>query len=233
MKGLLRRVILQLKIWLNAFLAPAEDPRQTFANAYERQRELLMQVQKALIDITATKQRLEGKTAEVRAKLPQLQDRARRFLLDGREDYARMTLQRRQVAVIELKTLEEQVHEVEQEEQRLAMTEQRLSTQLEAFYARQELIAARYSAAEAQVRIHEAFSGVSQELSELGRALEQAEEKSERMQARAVAIDRLIEDGILDAPALVASVPADGRLAQLDISQEVESQLVALKEQLV
>ena len=56
-----------------------------------------------------------------------------------------------------------------------ALTEQRLSSEIEAFYARQEFIEARYSAAEAQVRIGEALGGISDDLSELGRAMEQAE----------------------------------------------------------
>lgn len=233
MKSLLRRSMQTVKIWLHTVMAPAEDPRQTFANAYARQRELLLDVQRALVDIAATKQRLETKVCEVQAKLPRLQDRARRSLGNGREDAARLALQRRQVALIELQTLEEQLQEVAQEEQRLALTEQNLSTQLEAFYARQELIAARYSAAEAQVRIREAFTGVSQELSELGRALEQAEEKSEQMQARAAAIDQLVDDGFLEVPALQAGDGMQRQLVKMDIVNEVEEQLAALKEEMV
>jgi phage shock protein A len=230
MNRLLQRFFHMLKRSLTKFLEPADDPRHTFANAYQRQRELLAKVQRALLDISTTKQRLETKTAEVRAKLPKLQERARGSLVEGREDLARLALQRRQVAMVEVQVLEEQVQEVENEEQRLSLTEQRLSTQLEAFFARQELIAARYSAAEAQVRIHEAFSGVSHELSELGRALEKAEEKSVRMQARATAIDRLIEDGILNAPVAVDSM--DKQFLELDIANDVEVQLAALKQQL-
>lgn len=232
MKNTARRIIPKLKVWLHTFTAPADDPRQTFANAYGRQRELLLDVQRALVDIAATKRRLETKVGEVQAKLPQLQDRARHALVDGREDVARLALQRRKIAQIELQTLEGQVQEVAHEEQRLSLTEHRLSTQIEAFHARQELIAARYSAAEAQVRIQEAFSGVSQELSELGRALEQAEEKSEQMQARAAAIDRLVEDGILDTPALPAGNSVQHQFAQLEIASDVEEQLAALRKEL-
>jgi len=218
-----------LKMWLEMLAKPAADPRQTYGNAHERQQELLIQVQQALGAIVGTKQRLESQTAAVRAKLPQLQDRARDSLVEGREDQARLALQRRQVVMVELQTLEEQMQDVEKEEHRMALIEQRLATQIEAFYARQELIAARYNAAEAQVRIREAFSGVSQELSELGRALERAEEKSEHMQARAAAIDRLVEDGILESP---TSAPTAYQLGCLGIASDVEEQLAMLKSEL-
>lgn len=230
--GLLRRFVLLLKVWLNTLLSPAEDPRQTFAYAYQRQRELLVKVQQALTDLATSKERLANKTVEVQKKLPQLEEQARRSLIANREDLARLALQRRQVAAMELKTLEAQVHEVEQEEQRLSLVEQRLSTQIEAFFARQEVIAARYSAAEAQVRVNEALGGVSQELADLGRALEKAEQTTEHMQARASALDELVEAGILETPGLTSGDAVERELAQVDVAQAVEKQLAALKSQL-
>ena len=128
-----------------------------------------------------------------------------------------------------LQTLEAQVQEVEQEEQRLTLVEQRLATHIEAFHARQEVIAARYSAAEAQVRINEQLSGVTQELADLGVALERAEQKAEYMQARASAIDQLVDAGILDVPGLPGGDAAERQLSQLDAGQAVEAQLAAMK----
>src|SRR5256885_2606006 len=80
---------------------------------------------------------------------------------------ARLALQRRQVVINELQTLERQLAEVEQGEGALSMIEPRLSGQIEAFAARQEVIKARFSAAEAQVRINEAMTGVSQDFADL------------------------------------------------------------------
>jgi phage shock protein A len=168
---------------------------------------------------------------EVRDKLPQLEEQALRGLIAGREDLARLALQRRQVAWMELETLESQLHEVEQEEQRLSLLEQRLATQIEAFHARLEVIAARYSAAEAQVRMNEVLTGISQELADLGTALQQAEEKTEHMQARASAIDQLVEAGVLEMPGLPSGDSFDRQLAQLDVTAAVDDQLAALKRQ--
>lgn len=231
MNSLVRRGEAMVKSWWNAFLAPAEDPRRTFVDAYARQRELLDQVRRALGEIGEAKSRLEAKTAEVRAKLPQLEDQAREAISRDREDLARLALHRYQVGEVELRALEEQVGDVEREEQRLALVEQRLATQIEASYAREEVLAARYSAAEAQVHLKEALSGISEELSDLGHALEQAEEKTAQMQARATALDRLVEEGVLPATGVPGGEMIEEPLAQLDVAEAVERRLAELKRQ--
>lgn len=227
--GLLRRLILQVKIWLKALTAPAADPRQTFAFAYQRQRELLLSVQQALTSIAAAKARLEAKTAELVKKLPGLEEQARRALIAKREDLARLALQRREIAAMELQALEEQVRDVRVEEERLSLVEHRLAAQIETFHARQEVIAARYSAAEAQLRITESLAGLSQELSDLGTALEEAEQKAQRMQARASAIDELVGAGMLEVPGVQSADELASQFSRLDVGEAVEHRLTTLK----
>ena len=104
----------------------------------------------------------------------------------------------------ELDRLERQVTEIEHEERELTLVEQRLEAQIETFFARREVIAARYSTAEAHVEVREALGGVSDELAGLGTALERAEQTTDRMQARASALDHLADLGVLDDPGVTA-----------------------------
>jgi len=174
------------------------------------------------------KQRLQEKAETMRHKLPRLELLARQALKEDREDLARLRLQRRQLAQVQLQSLNNQLLEIEREEHRLSLAEQRLSDQLAAFYTRQELLAARYSAAEAQVHIGEALAGVSEELADLSQAMAAAEQKSAQMEARAAAIDRLVEEGLLEIPAAAELVPADAHLlAKGDM--DIETQLQAMK----
>jgi phage shock protein A len=184
---------------------------------------MLARVQVALTEIQKTEARLAKMAVELEAKLPLLKDQARLAISQGREDLARNALERRGVAVVELDNVKAQLEEVELEERRLSLVESRLSSQIEAFYARQEVIAARYSAAEAQVQIQEALSGLSEELSDLGKSLEITEERTTRMQARAFAIDRLVEEGMLGIGA-AGEVPMD-----LTLAPAIERQLQTLK----
>jgi len=227
--NVLPKVLSQLGVWLNQLLAPADDPRQTFASTHQRQRDLLVKVQKALTDIAASKERLQSKMLTVKEKLPALEAQARQALWENQENLARLVLQRHQLASTELLLLEKQMREIQQEEQRLSLTEQRLSTQLETFFERQEIIASQYATAEAQVLVNEALTGISQALVDLGSALKLAEKKTETMQARATAIDGLIEDGILELP----GIPGEShRPFPLDVAQAVEARLALLKREM-
>jgi len=230
-KRLLDRVGTLLKKGAGVALAPAPDPRVTQLTSHQRQRALLNQVVKAGREVTAAKHRLRAAAEAVRAKLPAMEDQARGELKAGHEEMARLSLQRRQVVLGELETLERQLAEVEKEESALAVIEQRLTGQIEAFAARQEVIKARFSAAEAQVRINEAMTGVSQDFADLTATLHRAEQTTEDMQARATAIDRLVRDGDLDAISFAAGFDSvDARFQTLGADADIERQLDALKE---
>ena len=212
-------------------LAPAPDPRVTNLTSHQKQRALLDQVVRAGKDVTAAKLRLQATAEDVRRKLPAMEDQARHELRAGNEAMARLALQRRQVVAHELETLERQLAEVEREESALAVIEQRLAGQIEAFSARQEVIKARYSAAEAQVRISEAMTGVSQDFAELTETLQRAEQTTEDMQARASAIDRLVQEGDIEPIGFGSGSDAiDARYQALGADEDVERRLRALRE---
>jgi phage shock protein A len=225
--GIVDRIRQKIKTGTSAALAPAPDPRITHLTSHQKQRALRHQVAAAIENVTAAKLRLQVAADAVRERLPTLEAQARTELKAGRETMARLALQRRHVGELELQTLDRQLAEVENEEVTLAMIEQRLSAQIEAFAARQEVIKARFSAAEAQVRVNEAVTGVSQDFAELSATLQRTEERTESLQARATAIDKLVQDGDLSAISPTADM-LDLSLGQAAHDEEVERQLSAL-----
>jgi phage shock protein A len=225
--GIVDRIRQKIKTSASAALAPAPDPRITHLSAHQKQRALRNQVATAIENVTAAKVRLQVAADAVRERLPALEEQARTELKAGREAMARLALQRRHVGELELQTLDRQLAEVESEEVNLSMIEQRLTAQIEAFAARQEVIKARFSAAEAQVRVNEAVTGVSQDFAELSATLQRAEERTESLQARATAIDKLVQDGDLSAISPTAE-SFDLQLGQASHDEEVERQLTAL-----
>lgn len=227
--GILDRIQRMLREGAEIALAPAPDPRITHLTSHQKQRALLAQVAKASQDVAQAKERLRDTAEAVRAKLPAMEAQAREELKAGNQTMARLALQRRQVVLRELQTLESQLTEVEKEHAGLAMVEQRLSGEIEAFAARQEVIRARYSAAEAQVRINEAVTGVSHDFADLAAALQRAEENTENMQARAAAIDRLVREGDLSSVTFdVGAAAIDARFESTGTDPEVERQLADL-----
>jgi phage shock protein A len=225
--NIITQIQMLFKIKTNAALESMEDPRQTLEYAYTRQRQMLSKVKQGLIDVATARRQIEFQVKKLRERLPILDDQAKRALAAGREDLARLALQRKQTCLAELSQLEQQAKETAEEERKLTAAEQQFALRVDAFRTRRDSLSARYTAAEAQVRINESLSGVSNESESLGGAIELAEEKIQRMQARASAIDALIESGAL-APA-GGGDPIERELTQLAASQAVEDELAALK----
>lgn len=217
---------------IKSIFEPAEDPRKAFADAYSRQRDLLLNVQNALSDIESVKTNLEIKLPEVESKLPELKALARKALKDEGEDSARVALQRYQIATIELETLKSQIDEVGLEEKRMSLVEQQLTTQIEASFARQEVIYARYNAFEAEMRINEALTGVSKEITDLDTALKLAEDKTKLMQARAVDVEQLIVSDVGGGISGYAKLLENYDLENPDVQKQIDEQLEALKREL-
>jgi phage shock protein A len=224
--GILNRITTMFQAKVLHVVDCAEDPRETLDYACERQQDLLSSVRRALVDVSASKHQLASQIQRLEARLPQLDDQARRAVAANRDDLARLALERRQLAGRQLEDLRRQLEEVTQEEQKLQRAERRFTASVEAFRARKDLLAARYTAAEAQYEAHRSLAGLSGELTDLGSAVHRAESKIERMQARASAIDQLLSSGALDD---LSSDRIEDELRRQTDQQEIDQQLADLK----
>ncbi len=228
--GVMSRMSTVVKSKMNRLLDRAEDPRETLDYAYDKQREMLQNVKRGIVEMVTTKRRLQIQAEKVKANIANVDNQARQAMAAGREDLARLALQRKQTALIELDGLDEQVGQLELEQEKLTNAEQRLTAKVEAFRSRKEIIKAQYNAAQAQVRIGSALSGISEEMGDVQLAVERAETKTETLRAKAGAIDELAESGVLDEPLSVGGGDLLSReLAQLTSEQNVEDELASLR----
>ncbi len=229
MAKLMQQLTSMFKTSMNSLMAPADDPRKTFSDPWQRQQELLDRVREALLQNTNLRKRLQYRIAGLQTKIPQLQATAKQAVATGRDDMARMALQQRQLSLMELKTLEASVQEVWAEEQRITIVEQRLTAQIDAMRIRQEMSAARYTAAESQAIVHAVLNGFSKELSDLGQTIERTEQKTEHLQAQTNAFEEFIDFATLDLSNGATNDPVARQLIQLDIDTAVGNDLAALK----
>lgn len=223
------RSIVQAK--LNTLISGAEDPRETLDYSYEKQRDLLQQVQRGLIEVTTAKRRLQLQAAQLDAGIKTADDQARRALAAGREDLARAALERKALLASQQAGLQQQVVDVQGQQDKLTAAEARLSAKIEAFRNQKEVIKAQYSASEAEVKIGEAFTGVSEEMADVGMAVDRATAKTQEMQARAGAIDELVSQGALTDVTVGAGDGIQAELDRASIAADVDAELVSLKQQ--
>jgi phage shock protein A len=229
--GLMSRTSNVVKAWYAKLLNRAEDPSVTLDYSYERQLEMLQKVKKGIADVVTAKKRLELQTSKLEVELPKLDEQARQALAAGREDLARAALERKAFAQQQLQGLDQQISDLEAQQEKLAASEKRLAAKVEAFRTQKETIKAQYSAAEAQVRIGEASTGIGEEMADTGLAIQRAQDKTEQMQARAAAVDELVDSGTLE-DYTSTDTQLDRELAQISAQNQVDADLARLKGEL-
>ena len=228
--SIMKRISLIFRSKANKALDRAEDPRETLDYSYQKQIELLSKVRRGVADVATSRKRVELQAAQLQQQSDKLTAQAQKALSVGREDLAREALTRKSGLTGQLEGLKEQQAQLQGEEEKLTLASQRLQAKVEAFRTRKETIKATYTAAEAQTRINEAFSGISEEMGDVGMAVQRAEDKTAQMQARAGAIDELISSGALDDASQVSGGDDIAReLAAMSSQSDVEAELAALK----
>jgi phage shock protein A len=231
MSGVMKRMGMIFRAKANKALDRAEDPRETLDYSYQRQLELLQKVRRGVADVATSRKRLELQLSQLQTQSSKLEDQGKKALALGREDLAREALTRRAALQQQVTDLETQHQTLSGEEEKLTLAAQRLQAKVDAFRTKKETIKATYTAAEAQTKIGEAFSGISEEMGDVGLAMQRAEDKTQQMQARAGAIDELLASGTLD-DATVPGGQRDDLQAELDrmsSSTDVERELAGLK----
>jgi phage shock protein A len=216
----------------NKALDRAEDPRETLDYSYQKQLELLQKVRRGVADVATSRKRLELQTQQLQQQSDKLEAQSRQALGAGREDLAREALTRRSAIQQQQGDLTTQHAALQAEEEKLTLAAQRLQAKVDAFRTKKETIKATYTAAEAQTRIGEAFSGISEEMGDVGLAVQRAEDKTQAMQARAGAIDELLASGALDDPTGTAKDDIALELDRMASTNDVELELARLKGEL-
>jgi len=229
---IMQRIALIFRSKANTALDAAEDPRETLDYSYVKQQEMLQKVRRGLADVATSRKRLELQIQQLEQHSTKLQGQAQQALGAGREDLAREALTRRSGLAQQLSDLQAQHANLQAEEDKLTTASQRLQAKIEAFRTRKESIKATYTAAEAQNSINEAFSGISEEMGDVGMAIERAEDKTAQMQARAGAVDELIASGALNDPLSSGKDDITRELDQVSSGNEVELELARMKGQL-
>ena len=230
--GLIDRTSTIIKAKINKILGKFEDPRETLDYSYEKQLELLQNVKRGVAEVTTAKKRLELQKVKLEQNITKQDEQAWGALKAGREDLARIALERKSTSQAEIESLSKQIADIAKEQEKLMATEKSLSAKIETFRSTKETIKAQYSAAEAQVKITESVSGISEEMSDVGLAVQRAQDKTENMKARASALDELVEAGTLEDVTGGTKDDIERELSKIKSKSEVDEQLESLKKEM-
>ncbi|BDQ39872.1 PspA/IM30 family protein [Cutibacterium granulosum] len=232
MAGIFERLSTVFRSKANKALDKVEDPRDTLDYSYQKQLELLQKVRRGIADVATSRKRLELRMRQLAQESDRLENQAKRALEQGREDLAREALRRKGEVTTQLQEMQNQYASLQEQEEKLIAGQQRLQAKVDAFRTKKETLKATYSAAEAQNRINDAFSGLGEEMGDVGMAIQRAEDKTMQLQARAGAVDELMATGAIDDVTGLGGDDIDRELNQFASSSAVENDLAELKKKI-
>jgi phage shock protein A len=233
--GFFSRLATFFNIRANAALDKAEDPGQVMDYSYSKQIEQLQQLRRSIADVVTNEKRLEMQQSQLIEKTNKLDQQAMQALQANREDLARMALQRKETLIVQIQSYEQQLAQLKEQEEKLLAMERTISARVEAFRTQKEMVKAQYNAAQAQVKINETITGISEEMTEMNLAMQRAQDKVLTMQARANAMEALIDQGALSEQGMLGAGSGDTldrELQKISTEQNVEAQLQAMKQRM-
>jgi phage shock protein A len=227
--SVMKRVSLIFRAKADKALDRMEDPRETLDYSYKQQVEMLTRVRRGVADVATSRKRVELQMNSLQKEIGKRDVQARDALGKGREDLARAALQNKSQLVAQYADLETQFANLQDQEEKLTLASQRLDAKVQSFRTRKETLKATYTAAEAQTRINEAFSGISEEMGDVGLAIQRAEDKTAQMQARAGAIDELLASGALEDHVGGGQDYIQAELDKIGAGSDVDAELARIK----
>jgi phage shock protein A len=226
--SLLGRISFRIRAWMNALLNRTADPAAELDYSYEQLREELQDINRGIATVTTQKKRLEMHRERLQASVEKHDEQVREAVRQDRDDLATRALEKKHATSDQLVDLGDQIERLQATQDALVERQVGLRGRIEGFRTRKETMKARYEAAEASARVAEAFTGVGGEMADVNRAIERATERTEKMEARAAALEELEATGALD------DVPEDGdeidrELDRISTKQRVEQELQSVK----
>ena len=179
-------------------LDAAEKPDEMLDYSYNQMLEQITRIRRALVDIAASRKQIELQETQLQHSVDHLNDQAKTALGQGREDLAREALSRKGAAQAQIDSLEPQHQQLTEEEEKLEHGLAELQKRVNNFRSQKEVLKAQYTAASAINAVNEDAAGISTSVSDSGAALERAQDKISTMQARAGALDELLQSGVLE-----------------------------------
>ena len=201
--------------------APEPSPEADLDAAYRKQLRLLDDVRQSVDEVTEAQRRMQERASQNERRQADFETQARQHLADGREDLARVALERKRLAGAQAGEFERELAALAHEQTQLLRAEARLEAKIEAFRTRREVLRSQRASAEAQARISEAYGGLSEESRDVAYTVRRIETHTAELRSQSAAVDQMLDDGLVEG---VEDPKArfDRRLALSEVDDDLE-----------
>ena len=220
--GIFQKLSLLLRSNINDAIARAENPEKVLNQLITDMREQLSKAKQEVAVAIADEQKLRSQVEEEHRQSAEWEKRAMLAVKENRDDLAKQALVRQQEHGERAVTLEDTWRKQAQETEKVKASLRELNDKIEEAKRKKNLLVAKQKRAQAQRRIHETMSGLSDRSA--FEAFERVAEKIEEGERKALASAELTE-------ALTGDT-LESEFKQLEGGDDVEQRLAALKQQM-
>ena len=127
--GFLDRMSTVVQAKMNKIMDKIEDPREVLDVSYEKQLQLLQNVKRGVAEVTTSKKRIELQKAKLQMSIDKLDSQAKEAIQANREDLARKALENKAALQAQSNTLDQQITDMNDQQQKLMAAESRRGTE--------------------------------------------------------------------------------------------------------
>lgn len=220
--GIFQKLSLLLRSNINDAIARAENPEKVLTQLIADMREQLSRAKQEVAVAIADEQKLRSQVEEEARQANEWEKRAMLAVREGRDDLAKQALVRQQEHADRATSLEQTWRRQAQETEKVKVSLRDLNDKIEEAKRKKNLLVAKQKRAQAQRRIHQTMSGMSDKSA--FEAFERVAEKIEESERKALAAAEVTHT--------LSGDTLETEFKQLEGGDDVENRLAALKEQL-
>jgi phage shock protein A len=207
-----------------------EDPSYTLERAFSQQLQALDETRRGRLEIETIGARLDLELRQLGDGIAACDDQARRALLAGRDDLARISIGRREELREQQTRTQTERERLEDDRRGLHQQETELAGAVQAFRSRKEVLKAQYGATRARLRVGEALTGYSRTATTVGDDVRRFEERLLTLQARARALETVAIGPV--AGSMIAPAFVERELTIMTVSPRIDEEVARLRGEL-
>ncbi len=220
--GIFQKLSLLLRSNINDAIARAENPEKVLNQLISDMRDQLSKAKQEVAVAIADEQKLRSQVEEEARQAAEWEKRAMLAVREERDDLAKQALVRQQEHAERAASMEDTWRKQAEETEKVKASLRELNDKIEEAKRKKNLLVAKQKRAQAQRRIHETMSGLSDKSA--FEAFERVADKIEESERKALASAEVTE-------ALTGDT-LETEFKQLEGGDDVDQRLAALKEQM-
>ncbi|MHB1652579.1 MAG: PspA/IM30 family protein [Desulfitobacteriaceae bacterium] len=206
-----------------------ENPKEMLDYSMVKMEEGLQSLARNVMEFAAAKKRLELQRNALTEVISKYAEQANKALELSQEDLAKEALLKKIEAVQRVEELDSQIKDMDVQLQAIAKSQEELRLKIQSFRSKKEELKAVYAASQAQLKVKELVTFLGAESENIGQTVRRAEARIQDTRARVLAIDELIEQGLITETFADSKDDVDRKLRRISLDSVVEAELAKLK----